>query len=133
MSDSLPRVAGRIRDELAELAWALERGQTAWNRAQEMSDDLYLDSVALNLHALYTGFERLFELIATTVDGSVPEGSNWHQLLLVQMAQEIPGVRPAVVSQETRIKLDDYRGFRHVVRNVYTFRFDPRKLGILIE
>jgi hypothetical protein len=44
------------------------------------------------------------------------------------MAQEVPQVRPAVISEKSRSRLDEYRGFRHVVRNVYTFRFDPEKV-----
>jgi len=47
---------------------------------------------------------------------------------LYQMAQEVPEVRPAVISEKSRTRLDEYRGFRHVVRNVYTFRFDPEKV-----
>jgi hypothetical protein len=133
VTSRMAQVGVRIRDELGELARVLERAQSAWSRAQAESDDLFLDSLALNLHALYTGYERLFELIGSTVDGCVPQGSNWHQLLLEQMSQEVPGVRPAVISRGTRVKLDDYRGFRHIVRNIYAFRFDPRKLGTLIE
>ena len=97
------------------------------------SDDLYLDGVALNLHGFYAGLERLFELIAATVDGTVPQGANWHQTLLEQMATEVPRVRPAVISDETRAALDEYRGFRHIVRNVYTFRFDSMKVHRLVE
>ncbi len=130
MSDVLHRVAVRIRDELTQV---LERARVAWRRAQDSSDDLYLDSVALNLHALYTGLERGFELIADTVDGYVPQGSNWHQPLLEQMWYEVTSVRPAVISEAIRIKLDNYRGFRHLVRNVYSFRFDPKKMKMLIE
>jgi hypothetical protein len=37
------------------------------------------------------------------------------------MAVEIELVRPAVISKETRNTLDEYRGFRHIVRNVYSF------------
>ena len=37
------------------------------------------------------------------------------------MAGEIEGVRPAVISRETRVCLDEYRGLRHIVRNVYAF------------
>ncbi|WP_416672242.1 ribonuclease toxin HepT-like protein [Egbenema bharatensis] len=44
----------------------------------------------------------------------------------------IPSVRPAVLSFETRDRLDRYRGFRHVVRNVYTFNLDPEQIGLLI-
>jgi hypothetical protein len=133
VSDALHRVAMRIRDELSELMQVVERTQVAWRRAQESFDDLYLDSVALNLHALYTGLERVFELIAGTIDGHVPQGSNWHQLLLEQMSHELPGVRPPVISEATRVKLDNYRGFRHLVRNVYSFRFDPSKMQMLVE
>jgi hypothetical protein len=42
-------------------------------------------------------------------------------------------VRPAVISNGTRQVLDEYRGFRHIVRNVYTFRFDPTKMQRLVE
>jgi len=49
-----------------------------------------LDGVALNLHGFYAGLERLFELIAAIVDGTVPQGANWHQILLEQMATEAP-------------------------------------------
>ena len=58
--------------------------------------------------------ERIFELVAATIDQSKPEGDNWHQALLRQMATEIEFVRPRVVSRESRDALDEYRGFRHV-------------------
>jgi hypothetical protein len=111
----------------------VERVQEGWRRAQTTADDLYLDSVALNLHGFYAGLERLFERIAATIDGSVPRGESWHQMLLEQVATEVPGVRPAVISYDTRRALDEYRAFRHVVRNVYTFRFDPAKVGGLVQ
>lgn len=133
MSERLLRLSQRIRDECPELARLVARAQEGWRRAQQSSDELYVDSVALNLHGFYAGLERLFEMIGASVDGYVPQGENWHQLLLEQMAVEIPSVRPAVISDETRRILDEYRGFRHVVRNVYTFRFDPAKVQTLVE
>jgi uncharacterized protein YutE (UPF0331/DUF86 family) len=42
-------------------------------------------------------------------------------------------VRPAVISEETRDILDQYRGFRHIVRHIYTFKFDPVKMRGLVE
>ena len=48
------------------------------------------------------------------------------------MAKEVPHERPAVISESTRDALDEYRGFRHVVRNVYTFKFDPTKVQKLV-
>ncbi len=41
---------------------------------------------------------------------------------------EINKVRPAVISDSVRLGLDEYRGFRHVVRNVYTYKFDSESV-----
>lgn len=107
---------GRIREELAEIPRAVDRAKTGWERYNLTGDDFYLDSVAFNLHSFYTGLERIFELIAVNIEQSKPQGENWHQELLRQMAVEIERVRPPVLSRETRSSLDEYRGFRHVVR-----------------
>jgi hypothetical protein len=49
------------------------------------------------------------------------------------MMTEVSGIRPAVISAEPGTKLDQYRKYRHVVRNVYTRNFDPVKLGKLVN
>jgi hypothetical protein len=49
------------------------------------------------------------------------------------MKNEIPGVRPAVLSTETGKILDDLRRFRHVAHNVYTHHLDPERLGKLVQ
>ncbi len=125
-------VAGRIRQELEELGRVVERTERIWQQATKSADDLYLDAVALNLHGFYTGLERLFEVIASSVDGSGFTGGDWHQALLRQMTAEIPGARPAVLSTETRDRLDRYRGFRHVVRHVYTYNLDAEQIAVLV-
>jgi hypothetical protein len=129
----LHQLAVRIRSELKDVARVLQRMEEGWARARCSSDDYYLDGVALNLHGFYGGLERLFERIAVLVDDARPVGPDWHQTLLHQMAQEIPGVRPAVISESTREKLDAYRAFRHVARNIYTFNLDAAKLRDLVH
>jgi hypothetical protein len=126
-------LSGRIRDELSELARVADRAEQGWERAKTQHDDYYLDGVALNLHSFYSGLEHIFEKIASLVDESVPAGSNWHQELIRQMSIEVSGVRPAVISAELRIALEEYRGFRHIVRNVYTYQLNPEKLERLIS
>jgi len=49
------------------------------------------------------------------------------------MSSEVPRVRPAVLSPELRDNLDRYRGFRHVVRNAYTFNLDVELVELLIK
>ena len=125
-------LSARILTELNELAFLVDRAKQGWNKAKSLNDDYYLDGVALNLHGFYSGVEKIFEKIAATVDGSVPTAANWHQELLSQMSMEIPQIRPAVISVGVRDMLEDYRGFRHVVRNVYTFHLNPEKMDRLI-
>jgi hypothetical protein len=45
---------------------------------------------------------------------------------------EIPGVRPKVISKKAMLDLDEYRGFRHVFRNVYGFNLNSKRLKDLL-
>lgn len=134
MIERLVRTAERIRRELADLEQVTSRSERALraSRASPADQDLYLDAVALNLHDFYTGLERIFRHIATAVDGEVPESDEWHRKLLNQMSHEIPQVRPQVLSAETAQSLDEYLRFRHVVRNIYAFAFDPDRIEPLV-
>jgi hypothetical protein len=76
-------------------------------------EDLYVAAAALNVHGFYAGLERIFTLVAERIDGSLPRGPNWHQDLFPT--------------------LDRYRGFGHVVRNVYAYVLDPRLVAVLVE
>jgi hypothetical protein len=133
MSGIYRTIAGRIRVDLQELARVVERTGRIWQQALVSTDDYYVDATALNLHGFYAGLERLLEIIADGVDQAKPAGAHWHDDLLRQMGAEVPGVRPPVLSQETRERLDRYRGFRHVVRNVYTYNLDPEQVGVLVK
>jgi hypothetical protein len=125
----------RIQGELKDLDRVIDRSEKSWQKAQlSLSEqDVYLDSVALNLHSFYSGLERLFELIARHVDSSVPDGSTWHQDLLYQMSRDVPNVRPAVISQNSRQSLGEFRRFRHLVRNVYATNLVPDKITGLMS
>ena len=106
-------LAGRIKTELKELEPVLERAETLSQKARRSGDDDYLDGAALNVHGFYVGVEHILEEIARGFDGSAPTGPRWHQDLPIQMSAEIPGLRPPVLTRETRLALDEYRGFRH--------------------
>jgi hypothetical protein len=120
------------RSSLTDIERVAARAETLSRRAQETGDDGFWDGVALNLHGFYAGIEQAFEDIARTLEGSIPPGATWHQALLLQMSSEVIGVRPAVVSNATRQCLDEYRSFRHIVRNVYTFNLRPARLRELV-
>jgi hypothetical protein len=52
--------------------------------------------------------------------------------LLRQMTVNLSSIRPAVLSRETVVALEPYRGFRHLIRNVYTTHLDPERIGPLV-
>lgn len=126
-------VAARIRQESVDLDVVAARAGRAWSLAQSAGDDLLVDATALNLHGFYAGLERVFTIIAERVDDTLPGGPNWHQDLLRQMTTELPGVRAAVITPDLFPALDRYRGFRHVVRNVYAYVLDPRLVSVLVD
>ncbi len=128
-------IAGRIRSEIPMLDTVMKKAATAWLLAAKHSEqiDIYLDSVALNLHSFYSGLERIFELIARHVDNKIQQGQAWHRDLIAQMASDIEEVRPAVISEENIKAIDEFRRFRHLVRNVYTTSLAPEKMIHLME
>ena len=128
-------LAERLHQEVTDLAQVVDRVEKAMSAARQHPDEsgFYLDSVALNLHDFYAGLERALRRIAAVVDGSVPDGPAWHRDLLRQMSVAVPKVRPRVLSAEVAGALDEYLRFRHVVRNVYAFQFDPERLGYLVR
>lgn len=113
-------LAGRIGRSLGDLDRVIGRLALLVERAGRDSDFAVIDSLALNLQSLYTGLEQVFEAIAREVDEDLPSGPNWHRELLDQMGAELPGRRPAVLDEESLTCLHAARGFRHLVRNVYS-------------
>ena len=47
------------------------------------------------------------------------------------MKLDLPGLRPAVISEETFELLADFLDFRHRFRNIYGFELDEQKLEAL--
>lgn len=131
MREELDQLCGRIESEVAEIKKIRDFAFRRWQKA--LRDEDYLGSVAFDLHSFYQGVERIFEAIAKSIDRIVPSGDRWHRSLLAQMTEEIPGIRPAVISEETRTALDNYRTFRHLARNIYTFNLDVRRIKTLVE
>ena len=135
MSEPFGNLAKRIRGEVIDLEEVIDRAEQAWQLVQKEPPEqyAYVDSVALNLHGFYSGLEKLFELIARYVDRKLPDGETWHRDLLQQMSQDFPDIRPAVISQNSVAIVDEFRRFRHLVRNVYTINLVPEKMEGLMD
>lgn len=85
------------------------------------------------LHAFYTGIEKTLETIAATLNGRPAAGPGWHRRLLRRMAEDVPGVRPAVLRSELATQLDEYLSFRHRYRNLYLFDLRWEPIRVLLD
>lgn len=74
---------------------------------------------------IYTGCERVMASLAAEIDRApISRADGWHAALLRRMANPYPGVRGAVISQESLGLLNKLRAFRHRERNAYSFSLD---------
>ncbi len=128
-------LARRIHLEVDELDRTVAVVTRHWKQviSANKDQDAFLNSVALNLHSFYNGLERIMELVAIEMDGGTLGGETWHTELLNQMVFELPAVRPALLSSEIAHSLDEYRKFRHRVRNIYTTQLDAGRMHHLAE
>jgi hypothetical protein len=75
----------------------------------------------------------MLERIAVTVDTGLPGGAFSHANLLAQMAQELPGIRPPVLTVALWLRLQDYLAFRHFFRHAYGYTLEWATLRPLVE
>jgi hypothetical protein len=129
---STPLSAQRLRDLCTDLAVerrrldsqveSLVRLRERWQR--EGADGERVDAAALRLQSLYTGIERCLLQIVRVLNGSTPEGTDWHRRLLDRLTLATD-LRPAVLSDATARDLRELLAFRHLVRHRYADDLDP--------
>lgn len=125
-------LAARLSNELQKLTQVIIAAEGQVQKAKQTGDPDYMQAAALSLQNYSMGVERIFEAIAKQLDGSLPTGANSHQALLEQMSFEIPNQRPAVITADTAVRLNEYRTFRHVVIRRYGFELYPDRVVALV-
>jgi hypothetical protein len=93
-------------------------------------DPVRLESVAYQLHNFYNAIEDLLKMVAAHFENQISDTARWHSILLQRMSQEIPGIRPLLLSQESYLLLNSLRGFRHFFRHAYGVPIDYEQLQI---
>jgi uncharacterized protein YutE (UPF0331/DUF86 family) len=98
-----------------------------------VDDPVRLESVAYQLHNFYNAIEDLLKMVAAHFENQISDTARWHSVLLQRMSQEIPGIRPAVLSQQSYLFLNSLRGFRHFFRHAYGVPIDYEQLQINLK
>lgn len=111
-----------------QLIITIEQKLQARSENLESDDVIRLESIAYQIHNLYNTTEDLLKIVATYFENHIADTSRWHSLLLRRMSQEIPEIRPALISQETYNILDSLRGFRHFFRHAYNAAIEYNQL-----
>lgn len=121
------RIVSEINAELSNIMRLRDEYNEFINK-YKLVDKYLLRVKASYLADFYMGIERIFQIIATEIDGGIPQGEEWYKRLLLNMTIEIEGVRPPVISANLYNSLRPFLGFRHVVRQAYGFQLDEAKL-----
>jgi len=102
-------------------------------RTKRKMDQESLAWLALNALRFYIAIEDIFARVAKVVDETVPSGRDSHIPLLRQMAVEMPGKRPAIISSTTFSYLNDLRSFRHRMIHAYQDPLEWDKMSGVIQ
>ncbi len=122
-----------LRSALEAQRQEIERIYAKIEQRRGKADPAYLESLAYQLHNLYSAFEDLFKIIADTFENRVEERARYHRELLRRMKIPLEGIRPALLSEESYTLLDSLRAFRHFFRHAYGVELDPKKIRIVLE
>lgn len=110
-----------INNELRHLEIVVQELVEFIGNISETPHKIQVEGMGTHLHDFYNGVERIIERITVRVDGDLPDGRNWHTLLLQRMAQPFSTRRPEVIDHGLEEDLAEYLRFRHLFRHTYGY------------
>ncbi len=123
----------RLEDELIAIEQTIDTLNTLLEQADTIPEIALIPAAAGYTEDFYSGCERLAQRVAVALDNGLPEGRNWHEQLLQQMAQPSRHERPPLWPESLREDLDTYRSFRHRVRHLYSINLEPQRVLALAQ
>lgn len=130
----IERLVAEIENELAHLGRIKAQVEEARLRFGDAEPNGFgTQGVALVLHDFYNAAENMFKRIALELGEGLPQGGEWHAILLRNMTLRIPTLRPPVIRDGTASLLDEFRRFRHRVRHAYGFTLRWSTLSGLLD
>ncbi len=131
--DPILSLKNLIEDELTSLERVVEATEVALDSLSNPPSQFELNGLAAYLHQFYTAIETMFERIVINFGEGLPRGAVWHSELLIQVATLQTGIRPAVIDNPLRSRLEEYLRFRHFFRHAYAYTLEWNRLQWLLK
>lgn len=126
-----------VENEIKFISIEIETLKRKKQRIQEEKDpeniDSHIKAIALTIHSIYSGYEKIIEMLIKGLDGDLPAAIEYHSALLKRATYEVPDIRPAIISEETFIILNALRAYRHKLRRIYTYLISHKKILNMTE
>lgn len=121
-----------IQNEFILLNRLIEKHRPLIESARnKIPDEFQISALGAMLQSFYGGVENLFKRIAIDIDGEFSKSDSWHKNLLDRMAAPYKD-RPAVITDNLRMRLHRYLDFRHVFRSGYSYDLNWNKMNDLV-
>lgn len=125
-------VIKKIQFEIAEINEEISAYHPLFKQCKIKEPDfIEMAALASSLHSFYNGIEKIFIIIAKSIDNQFPSGQKWHHELLNEMKTDTNN-RENVISNETFNSLRKYLLFRHYYRHSYSWRLKWDEFSELI-
>ena len=118
----------RIEDEMMALEQNFQAMKTALEQTDNVPEVFVTPTLASYICDFYTACERISERVAVTLDGGMPKTQNWHEQLLLQVAEVGGENRPPLWQGSLLLQLNDYRKFRHLARHSYNLQLRKERV-----
>jgi len=125
------RLIAELQSDMQDLRAVVSENERAWKRIEGGTDDP-LDWAALGytIHNTYGVIENYCLRVAKFFENGL-EGAGWHRELLHRMTLTIGTLRPALLTQDAYLLVDELRSFRHLFRNLYARPLDPDRTKLV--
>lgn len=132
-ADTLRALLGELELDMERLQILEEKRRLVKAKIARIEPDEF-DHIALacTISNLYGIMEDYFTRVAKRFENRI-ESQTWHRDLPRRMATRIPEIRPAVLTHDQTVAIDQLRTFRHLFRHVYQQDLDIERLQFADE
>jgi hypothetical protein len=126
--ESFLTLIAELEGAYLEFMRIMAQNRRAWERIQNGADDpIDWGALGFTLHSAYGVLENYFLRVSKFFENDLL-ADRWQKSLVEKMALEIPGVRPALLTEQpSKRRAFELLRFRHFFRNMYGEDLDPVK------